>query len=165
MLTQTTETAYRVLISLALREDAEPVSPRELAARLNASPTYMAKITGLLVKANILRTRKGSQGGVSLAAAPGEITLLSIVEACQGKVLGDYCDGIGKAEDTCAYHQAMLELHDAITQTLMRWTVADLARKPGPSPVLQGKVNCKMACACRSASQRGGHPTRSSGEN
>ena len=149
MLTKTTETAIQVLLLLAREEERNPVSPRQLARRLDASPSYTAKITGLLVKANLLRATRGARGGVSLAQEPSQITLLSAVEACQGRMLGDYCDGIVPIELTCAYHQAMKEVHDAVIHVLGKWTLADLLRKPLPSQEIAGRVRCRMASACR----------------
>ncbi len=147
MLTQTTEKAIQVMIALALRNGADPIPPNRLAEMIGGSPSYLAKITGLLVKADLLTSTRGTRGGVSLAREPEQITLLEIVEACQGRILGDYCGGIASSPDlTCAFHQSMLDLHQALVAVLMRWTVADLAAKPMPSESLRGKVPCRMKC-------------------
>jgi len=153
MLTKTTETAIQVLVLLALRNQSVPVSPARLAAHLDASVSYMAKITHLLVKAGLLQATRGARGGVSLAASPSRIGLLSVVEACQGKVLGDYCTGEIALEQTCAYHEAMYELHEAIVGTLERWTIADLAARPTAASSVRGNVNCRMARAHTASSQ------------
>ncbi len=144
MLTQTSEIGLQVLAYLAMRNSKEPIPPKALADILDASPSYMAKITGSLVKAGILHATRGAQGGVTLSNRPEQITLLDVVEACQGKVLGDFCGGVAPLQMTCAYHQAMAALHQAIVETLKRWTVADLAKRPTPDHVLRGKVDCKM---------------------
>jgi hypothetical protein len=49
-------------------------------------------------------------------------------------------------KEVCAYHRAMSELQHAVVGVLERWTLADLATKPGPSPALRGVVPCRMAC-------------------
>ncbi len=148
MLTKTTETAIQILVFLGRYDEKEPVSPREFAERLQSSPTYTAKITGMLVKANILRAVRGAKGGVVLAQEPQNITLLAVVEACQGRILADYCDGIAPIHLTCAYHQAMKEAHDAILNVFAKWTLADLLKKPGPSDEIRSKVNCRMGLVC-----------------
>lgn len=145
MLTQTSLTAIRALLHLVQRgEEAQPISPRVLAVAIEASPTYMAKITGLLVKADILRAHHGAHGGVILSRATKDISLLSIIEACQGTVLADYCQECHTPELVCAYHLVMMELHDSIVSVLSRWTLADLAAKPAPSPPLLGQVSCRI---------------------
>ena len=142
MLTQTSETAIKALIYLALYGQEEPVPPREIAEQIDASPTYMAKITRMLVKANILRSQRGSLGGVKFSRDPDNITLLNVVEACQGLMIGNYCDSIEDHPDpVCAFHQAMMEIHQATMSVLLRWTIGDLARRPVPAG---GGVNCKI---------------------
>lgn len=144
MLTQTSETAIRALIYLALQRSGDPVQPRFIAQQLGASPTYMAKITQLLTKAALLRAHRGALGGVKLMREPREITLLQIVEACQGVVIGDFCQSTNHDHLTCAYHQAVKELYEATIGILSRWTLADLAKKTCPSKSLAGKVSCRM---------------------
>jgi Rrf2 family nitric oxide-sensitive transcriptional repressor len=142
MLTQTSEVAIRALIFLALRNSAEPLTPREIAESLMTSPTYMAKITRQLVKANILRSQRGAAGGVTLARDPERITLLAIMEASQGLLVGNYCDDMSDhAEPVCAFHRAMKEAHHALVSVLTRWTLADLMARPGPAG---DGLGCKM---------------------
>jgi len=142
MLTQTSETAIKALIYLALYATEEPIPPREIAEKIDASPTYMAKITRMLVKANILRSQRGSLGGVKFSRDPDSVTLLNVVEACQGLMIGNYCDAMTEHPDpVCAFHQAMMEIHQATTSVLVRWTIGDLARRPTPA---EGNVSCKI---------------------
>jgi Rrf2 family protein len=151
MLTRTSEMAIQVLVALALRGVDGPLSPKALAAPLGVSPTYLAKVTGALGKAGILRAMRGAQGGVLLARKPEEVTLLAIVEACQGRVLADYCEGEAEGHQVCAFHRAMAELHAAVVSTLDRWTLADLLQQPGPAEELKGLVPCKMHRAAEAA--------------
>jgi Rrf2 family protein len=151
MLTETTETAIRVLLYLASKESSAPVPPRPLAERFGASPSYLAKVTGALAKAGLAESRRGAHGGVLLARNPESVTLLEIVEAMQGRILGDYCTEDADPSSVCAFHQAMLELHEAIVGVLRSWTLADLARKPLPDGALAGFLGCKMACVAERA--------------
>jgi len=146
MLTKTSERAIQLLMYLALYGKGQPVSPGNLASQLGASSSYMAKITGLLVKAGILQAQRGAHGGVLLNSAPGSIPLLAVIEACQGRILGDYCTEDARLSRVCAFHQAMHELHQATVGVLSRWTIADLAAKPLPAPSLRGKIPCRAAC-------------------
>ena len=99
------------------------------------------------MRAGILRSHKGFKGGVTLAENPELLTLLAIVEACQGKVLGDFCESTDDLHLVCTYHKAMAELHAVIIGILSRWTQADLAAKPQPDPKLAPHVNCKLHLA------------------
>jgi len=144
MLTKTSETAIRLLVLLAQRSADTPLSPREIAERLNSSPTYTAKTAAQLAKAGLLRSHRGAQGGVTLALAPAEISLLAIVEACQGRILGDYCQPSDKLELVCAYHEAMHQVHEAVLRELRRYTLADLVARPAPCGALASAVKCRM---------------------
>jgi Rrf2 family protein len=145
MLTKSTLMAIRGMVYLALQQDrANPVSPKRLAEYLNASPTYMAKIVGALVKADLLRSHRGIQGGVTLERDPEAISLLEIVEVSQGKILADYCEDCDRMHLVCAFHKAMFELHTANIEILERWTLAQLVAKPGPSKSIRDAVACEM---------------------
>ena len=144
MLTQTSETALRALLYLLVNKAEEPVPPSRIAQHIDASPSYTAKVTTALVKADILRAHRGVKGGVTLSRPPEKITLLEIVEACQGKVLGDFCQDFDRMDLVCGFHRAMAELHQAIITTLNGWTLADLAKQPLPAAEIRDSVHCRM---------------------
>jgi len=146
MLTKTSINAIQALMYIAQRPGEAPVSPLEIAKRLGASPTYLGKIHTLLAKADLLKTHRGARGGVTLGRSPAEITLLDIAEACQGKVLGDYCAPHDNLSEVCAFHEAMYRLQEAILSVLSGWTLEMLLARPGPAKRLMGKVNCFMLC-------------------
>lgn len=146
MLTQTSETAIRALILITLMREEGPLTPRQIAEKLGTSPTYMAKITGLLVKANLLRSQRGATGGVMLAREPQTITLLSVIEACQGLLVGNYCEELSThPEPVCSFHTAMKEAHFVLVGVLSKWTLAELSKRPGPSlSACTKELPCKM---------------------
>lgn len=144
MLTKTSLLAIRALLWLVQHGRDASVSPRRIAEALDASPTYLAKVLRLLVKVGILRAEKGVKGGVRLNRLPAQITLLAIVEACQGTLLGDYCEPGCHAGQTCSFHQAAEELHLAVTGILSRWTLAQLAEHPRPAALGPGP-RCVLA--------------------
>ena len=149
MLTKTSMSAIRTLTSLGLHANGGPYSPRYLAQQLGESPTYLAKVVRHLVKVGILRASRGSAGGVVLAKSPEHVTLLAIVEACQGAVLADFCEEASRLSQTCAFHRASVELHEAIVGVLSRWTLAELLRRPGPSKLLEKQVKCCLVPCAR----------------
>jgi len=48
---------------------------------------YLLKILQQLVRANVLRSKRGPRGGFTLAKAPKQITMLQIVEAVDGPMV------------------------------------------------------------------------------
>ena len=142
MLTQTSELAIKTLIFLAVQGEGKPLSPRRIALSMDCSPSYLAKTVGHLVRTGLLRSVRGSAGGVLLARVPQEISLLDVVEACQGLITAQYCDRADETTNLCSFHRAMAELHEAVIGTLTDWTLEDLLRCPA-SPEAPGH-QCKM---------------------
>lgn len=144
MITKTSLLATRALVFLAEAEQGVVASPRSIAARLGESPAYMAKVLRSLVKAGILRAEHGRKGGVLLNRRSSDVTLLAIVEACQGAIAGSYCQDIDDLRITCAFHKAAVELRDSVVNALSRWTLEQLAASPRPTKRLPGDAHCMM---------------------
>ena len=146
MITQTTELAIKTLMLLAVEQSGKPTSPKQIARVLGCSPSYLAKTTNALVRAGILRSVRGTSGGVLLARKADEIRLLGIIEACQGPLIGDYCsETAGGGDNVCAFHIAMMELQDAMVQALKKWTLKDLLRYPAKSSPEGMLLKCRMS--------------------
>ena len=63
-----------------------------LAARVSKEygipQEYLLKIMQQLVRANVLKSKRGPRGGFSLACDPKEISMLQIIEAVNGPLMG-----------------------------------------------------------------------------
>lgn len=153
MLGKTSISAIRALLFLARQEPARWWSPRRLAAGLGESPTYLAKVLRHLVRAGILDVARGVRGGVRLARPAREVTLLQVVEACQGSIVGDYCRSNRARSEMCGFHLAALELHGAIGRVLARWTLERLLEKPESAPGRRGSLPCLMRGVAVAASR------------
>lgn len=73
--------------------------------------------------------------------------MLDVVEACQGKLIPDYCMDV-RAKDidrVCAYHHAVSELFDGMNAVLSKWTLARLASCPQPHEHFRQGSQCRMA--------------------
>lgn len=144
MITKTSLLATRALLCLANDQQGVAVPPRGIALQLGESPAYMAKVLRSLVKAGILRAEHGSKGGVLLNRRPDEITLLAVVEACQGAIVGSYCQDVDDIRKTCAFHRAAVELREAIKGVLSQWSLEHLAKAPGRIRSLPTGKQCMM---------------------
>lgn len=135
----------QMLTYLARHRSAVPVSRRFIAAKLGLSSSYLAKIVNTLSRAGILRSYRGIAGGVMLGRAPAQITLLNIIEACQGAITAGNCGQAGSARPVCAYHRAMAEVAQALTETLSRWTILHLATENRRTSGSLNRRTCRMA--------------------
>jgi Rrf2 family protein len=80
MLSQTVEYALRAVVQLA------SIAPKasttaDLAVVTQVPQAYLAKVLQALVKAGIVTSQRGASGGVMLAHAPKDLTILDIVNA------------------------------------------------------------------------------------
>ncbi|MCB1217028.1 Rrf2 family transcriptional regulator [bacterium] len=148
MITKTSDLGIQATLYLAMRAEDTPVPPRVIAEVCESSATYTAKVIQHLVRSGIMRSTKGSKGGVTLALHPREISLLSIVEACQGKILAEYCEDFKEADRLCGLHKAMMQLNTSITKVLTQWTVQSLVDNPTPHDSVRAHVNCKLRNVC-----------------
>jgi len=130
MVGKTSISAIRAILLLAQQEAGSCWSPRKLAETLEESPSYMAKVVRHLVKCGVFEAEKGVKGGVRLVRSPDKITLLTVVEACQGTLVENFCKSGRPSSTYCSFHCAAAELHQTITGVLVRWTIADLLERP-----------------------------------
>lgn len=139
ILNKTTELGLNSILFLAQQPTGYLVNPQELASRLGESPTYMAKVLRLLARADLIRSHRGAAGGFELIRAKENLTLLDVVEACQGPIRGNYCAEVPveQVPFMCGYHQAMHELKESCRTVLAKWTIAQILKHPValiPSP-------------------------------
>jgi Rrf2 family protein len=162
MFTLTTELAFRALLVLVHGVETQPASPRKISAHLECSPTYLSKTLGLLVKAGILTSSKGALGGVSLARGANEITMLDVVQACEGELKTRHCPMRTGRAVSCSFHQAVAEIHSHTIKVLSSYTLADLAGRS--RKLWSSSSGCRLAFlstnspAASSLPKEGSHP-------
>ena len=83
--------AIRAILDLSGMPSGELTQTRDIARRQEIPEKYLPTIVRTLARAGLLRTLRGSHGGVTLARPPKEITLRQVVEAVDGPVLLNRC--------------------------------------------------------------------------
>lgn len=99
-ITRQADYALRAVIYLARLGPEERAATSQIASEQNIPPSFLAKIVSQLSVAGLLQTSRGARGGVSLAKAAEEITLLDVVEAIDGPILLNECVACG---GVCSY--------------------------------------------------------------
>jgi len=80
--------ACRVMAELARLHDSGKLAQIEHLARTEAVPAnFLAQILGKLRTHGLIISRRGNQGGFTLARAPEDISLYDILEAVEGGCL------------------------------------------------------------------------------
>lgn len=83
--------AIRTIIHLANMPRGELTQTREIAHSEDIPEKYLPTIVRTMARAGLLRTLRGSHGGVSLARPASKITIRDVVEAIDGPVLLNRC--------------------------------------------------------------------------
>jgi len=85
----TTDYAIRIVLYLATKKKV--VNSNEIAKAMGIPSTYIMKITRTLKQADILREKRGVDGGFVLNMEPEQLTLLEIVGALEKTVNINRC--------------------------------------------------------------------------
>jgi Rrf2 family protein len=138
-ITNSVEYGIHCLLWLVDPASGQP-SSRDLAKLQGISPSFVAKIFPKLEKAGIVQAAAGVRGGYRLARAPGDITLLEVVDAIEGnkplfncQEIRDRCAVFDDdapewaTKGVCAIHAAMLRAEIAMRESLAQETLASIA--------------------------------------
>jgi DNA-binding IscR family transcriptional regulator len=138
--------AAHALAYLAHRQADSParaVCSAELAASAPTSPVVVRRVTALLAKAGLIRTRAGASGGAWLARPAGQIGLDEVLKAVHGCAkFGMPMPGVKGCPTGEAIPKAVLgaiEAADAAaSKALSRISVADLIKgAPAVRPIAE----------------------------
>lgn len=134
-LSRRTDYALRAMTYLAIRRDNGSCTIAEVS-RIEKTPReFTAKVLKDLCRSGFLRSTLGPRGGYRMAKAPGQITVLEVMEALDGpmainKCLADpsYCD----QTPGCRMHRLFGVVNEKMREMLGGTTIADIAEEGGP---------------------------------
>ncbi len=74
----------RALFDMAYHSGTLPTQIKDISRRQDISPRYLEQIFQDLKKAGLIKSRRGPQGGYTLARKPEEITVCQVLMAAEG---------------------------------------------------------------------------------
>lgn len=83
--------AVRLMLYLAQREGAGPVSLKEVSDSQGISKKYLEQIVPNVVTAGLVRSQRGASGGYTLARHANEITILDVLTVTEGSLAPASC--------------------------------------------------------------------------
>jgi Rrf2 family protein len=125
-----TALALHSMVHLATDPERQSTTT-EIAKIFDASKHHLAKVHQRLTKGGLILSFRGPSGGVGLAKAPSEITLLEIYEVMEGEMI---CHPCLFGKETCPRAECVLgallpglsrQIRDYFEQT----TLAQLAKE------------------------------------
>ena len=78
--------AVRALFDIAFYNDGGPTQVKEIAERQGIPPRFLEQIFQDLKRASVVGSKRGPQGGYSLARRPADIRLGDVVRALEGPI-------------------------------------------------------------------------------
>ena len=90
-ITRQADYALRAMIYLAKLEPNQRAATSHIAEVQHIPPSFLAKIISQLSIAGLIHTSRGARGGVSMARAPEDISILEVVEAIDGPIALNEC--------------------------------------------------------------------------
>lgn len=145
MLSQTVEYALRAAVYLA-DYAPQPRTTQQIAAATKVPQAYLAKILQQLNRAGLVRSQRGSGGGVALAKESRQITILEVVAAVEPVQriktcpLGLLTHGVRLCPLHSRLDGAMAMVEKAFGQT----TLAEILAEPsGSAPLCEGPTGAR----------------------
>jgi Rrf2 family protein len=127
-LTRTAAYAVHALVYIAGQDNGQPVVGHAAAAELRIPLGFFLRILVTLSRSGLLRSIQGPNGGYNLGKPAKTITLLDILEAVEGPLMG-HADPASNPPG--ALDEKLLEVITAVTESVRkefkRVTLADLA--------------------------------------
>ncbi len=123
-----------LLTQFAARQDASPMTARELAALAKLPQPTVGKLLKQLSHNGLLTSLRGTKGGYSLARPAGEITVAQIIEALEGPMALTECQapGVCEQERFCSVKPNWLVINRTVRDALSNVTLADMSRPIRP---------------------------------
>ena len=100
--------ALRILVELSSLEEGEYASVNDISTNQKISLKYLEAIMSILLKNQMVESRRGRVGGYRLAKSPSEYTLLTIFKLTEGTISPVECldhEGVicGRSEHCIGY--------------------------------------------------------------
>lgn len=128
------EYASRAMLELALHHPGGPLHIRTISAAQDIPERFLEQILLLLKRAGYLRSKKGPNGGYSLAKPPEEIRVAEIIRVMDGPLAPIDCVSVTAhevcpREKFCGLRWLWKECRDVLAEILERTTFGDLAER------------------------------------
>ena len=123
MITREADYCIRTVLHLSRPEhNQQPVPVEQLAGEMEIPVPFLRRILAQLIKAGIVTSHRGRNGGLSLNGDPSRISLLDIMRLADSKgLLLNRClaaDGCCTHKGNCTVHGAMQKLQTMLEEQL-----------------------------------------------
>jgi Rrf2 family protein len=137
LISQTVEYALRAMVMLADRPD-EPHVTQVIAQRTCVPAGYLSKVLQALGRAGLVKAQRGLGGGWTLARAPGDISILDVINVVEPIQRIKTCPlGLkSHGKNLCPLHRKLDDALRLVENAFGTTTLADVVGKRGQSKPL-----------------------------
>jgi Rrf2 family cysteine metabolism transcriptional repressor len=125
-ISEKTHVATRLLNYLSENKTNEPKSLGEFAIQENISFYFLQKISRLLKKSGMIKSKLGNWGGYQLAKPANKITLKEIIEAVEGPISLINCANYKCPNAQCGQKNIWSKINKEIEKIFSRTKLSDL---------------------------------------
>ena len=128
-LTRAGEYAVRCVLYLSSKGLGIICNRKQIAAEMDIPDQFLGKIAQQLARSGFLEIVQGARGGLKLAVAPENLTLLDVVEAVIGEIFLNDCvirPQSCQRSQACSVHQVWEKARSQLRDTLREATFAGL---------------------------------------
>ncbi|WP_169082610.1 RrF2 family transcriptional regulator [Paenibacillus sp. PL91] len=122
---QATDYALHAMLYLVTAAPDKPVGIQLLAEKLGVSQTYLSKMMTKLVKAGLIQSSPGANGGYRLKRTQEDVSFLDVIRAIEGTASLFECSLNHGSE--CLIQQVVIDAERQMEQFLEDKKIADLA--------------------------------------
>jgi Rrf2 family transcriptional regulator, iron-sulfur cluster assembly transcription factor len=137
-LTMTGEYAVRAMMHLSGYPYGTVVQITDVSDRWQIPENFLRKIVPHLTRAGLIRSQRGSGGGIQLGRPAEEMNLLEVIQAVEGEIFLNKCliaPGTCSMDAGCSVHTVWCEAQQSVKEILTRSSLAALAAAARPAPV------------------------------
>ena len=131
-ITRRTDYAVHLLAELA-GSNGQPTGLRNLAEKHEVTYAFARTVQSGLLKAGIIKTARGINGGVLLARPLDDVTLLEVCEAAQGPLETTFASGdtpwCGCEGESCPTETAWQDVRELLREHLSKVTIKSVLEK------------------------------------
>ena len=123
----------RAVIYLSGQDPEKCCSIAEIAKQQGVPRKFLEKIIQDLMRSGLIKSKRGSCGGYTLARTPGAISFYDVIEALEGPIAVNACldEHLGCDQlPRCTMVGVWSEVQRKVTEVLTQTTMADLRQSP-----------------------------------
>jgi len=125
---QATNYALHTMMFFVALPAGKTIGVQQLAAFQKLSPTYLSKILTRLVKAGMIESTPGVNGGYKLTRNKADLSFLDVIHAIEGTASFFHCDD-GLEHHGCLIQEVMTNAEQQMENYLKEYKLVDLVEK------------------------------------